>query len=109
MKHYKAYNIDWDTDGEDVILPSKVFFDVEDDWTNEDVSLEGANIISDKYGWCINSFSFEEVKGHRDKFGRIWNLPKCELCSVCGQPDSCGDCNHRKLKKKEAILLGGKQ
>ena len=58
MNTYRAYNIDWDTDGEKVDLPSEVTFEMEDD---EDPSLEGANAISDKYGWCVNGFSFEEI------------------------------------------------
>jgi len=33
----------------------------------------------------------------RDKFGRVWNLPECELCPECGQPDSTGDCNHKRI------------
>ena len=58
MKKYKATDIDWDTDGEEVDLPTEVTFEMEDD---EDPSLEGANAISDKIGWCVNSFSFEEI------------------------------------------------
>ncbi len=32
-----------------------------------------------------------------DKYGRIWDLPKEELCPTCGQPDNCGDCSHQPL------------
>jgi hypothetical protein len=42
-----------------------------------------------------------------DKYGRKWNLPKSELCPKCGQPDSCGDCNHKKLTIREVLYLGG--
>lgn len=41
----------------------------------------------------------------KDKFGREWNLPKKELCPKCGQPDSCGDCNHKKLSNDEVNRL----
>jgi len=58
MKKYKAYNIDWNIDGENINLPSEVEFEMEND---EDPSLNGANSISDKTGWSINSFSFEEI------------------------------------------------
>ena len=30
-----------------------------------------------------------------------------ELCSVCGQPDNCGDCNHVPLEHEEVVRLGG--
>lgn len=28
------------------------------------------------------------------------------LCPVCGQPDNCGDCNHRPLTEAEWARLG---
>lgn len=37
----------------------------------------------------------------KDKYGRDWKLPKKELCKICGQPDSCGNCNHKKLRKED--------
>lgn len=43
-----------------------------------------------------------------DKYGRIWTLPKKELCPICKQPDSCGDCNHKKLSEEDVEMLGGK-
>jgi hypothetical protein len=43
----------------------------------------------------------------KDKYGRKWDFPKNELCPVCRQPDSCGDCNHKKLTEKEVVELGG--
>ena len=55
----RFYEIDWDTDGEDVDLPVDVVLPVDDDL---DVSLDGANVLSDKYGWCVNSFQFEKAK-----------------------------------------------
>ena len=42
-----------------------------------------------------------------DRYGRSWNLPDVELCPECGQPDSCGDCNHAKLLDDEVLQLGG--
>jgi len=58
MKTYKAYNIQWDTDEEKIELPSEVIFNMEDD---DDPSIDGANVISDMVGWCINSFFYEEI------------------------------------------------
>lgn len=48
--------IKWDTDGEKVDLPSEVILDVEN---GLDVENEGADVLSDKYGWCVESFDFE--------------------------------------------------
>lgn len=42
----------------------------------------------------------------QDKFGRTWDLPDNELCPECGQPDSCGDCDHTPLSDEDARLLG---
>ena len=42
---------------------------------------------------------------HQDKFGRAWDLPENELCPECGQPDSCGDCNHERLSDYEVSML----
>lgn len=44
-----------------------------------------------------------------DIFGRIWNLPKKELCNKCGQPDNCGDCSCKKLSKKDYLVLNTKK
>ena len=44
----------------------------------------------------------------KDEFGVTWTLPKEELCPTCGQPDSCGDCNHEQLTSSEVKILGGK-
>jgi hypothetical protein len=45
---------------------------------------------------------------YKDKYGRFWKLSKKELCSICGQPDNCGDCNHKKLTNDEVKKLGTK-
>ena len=58
MKTYRAFNIDWETDGEDVKLPSELTFELDND---QDPSIEGANALSDKTGWLVNSFQFEEL------------------------------------------------
>ena len=50
------YNIDYDTDGESIDLPTELTLQVDDDI---DVSLEGADLISDETGFCVNSFNFE--------------------------------------------------
>ena len=40
-----------------------------------------------------------------DKYGRKWPFPENELCPECGQPDSCGDCNHKRLTDKDVRML----
>lgn len=40
-----------------------------------------------------------------DIYGYEWNLPADELCDDCGQPDSCGDCEHAKLSDADRELL----
>jgi heme/copper-type cytochrome/quinol oxidase subunit 2 len=50
------YNINYDTDGESIDLPTELTLEVDDDI---DVSLEGADLISDETGFCVNSFNFE--------------------------------------------------
>jgi hypothetical protein len=67
----RCYDIKWDTDGEDVDLPSvdlpsEVFVDINTD--DEDADLEtlvneqGADALSDLYGWCVLSYQWEEEK-----------------------------------------------
>ena len=49
-----------------------------------------------------------KVYGFQDKYGRSWpGFNQKELCPTCGQPDSCGDCNHKRLSKKEVLEIGG--
>jgi hypothetical protein len=40
-----------------------------------------------------------------DRYGRNWPFPDAELCPVCGQPDSIGDCNHRALTPADVTSL----
>lgn len=58
MRTVNFYNIDWDTDGEEIDLPTDVILTVDEDI---DVFLEGADLLSDEYGFCVNSFSFQEL------------------------------------------------
>jgi len=44
---------------------------------------------------------------HKDIFGRIWELRKCRLCPICGQPDDFSDCNHKKLTNAEVKTITG--
>lgn len=61
----KIKNIDWDTDGENVKLPSEVeleHYELKGDYTQDDVdgiSDELCEYLSDTYGFCVNNFTFE--------------------------------------------------
>jgi hypothetical protein len=49
------------------------------------------------------------MKANKDKYGVKWKLPKNELCPSCGQPDSVGECNHKRLSNESVEILGGKK
>jgi len=54
----RFFNIVWDTDGEAVDLPVEVEMVVEADL---DVAEDGADVLSDTYGFCVFSFEWEAV------------------------------------------------
>ena len=58
MRTVNFYNIDWDTDGEEIDLPTDIILTVDED---AEISLEGADLLSDEYGFCVNSFNFQEL------------------------------------------------
>lgn len=68
----KLYDIEYDTDGEDVELPDEIMttlkemgWDVEYDKEEnieEFVMGNGADYISDQTGWLVESFSIEIIK-----------------------------------------------
>ena len=62
---FRVYDIDWDTDGEDVDLPDEVVVDVPDEIVgygdDGDVNDYISDWLSDEYGFCHNGFLFEEI------------------------------------------------
>lgn len=48
----RCFNIEWDTDGEDVDLPNEVIVEVDD-------LEEAADALSDAYEWCVGEFETE--------------------------------------------------
>lgn len=51
------YNIDLDSDNRKIFdLPTELTLEIDED---VDVSLEGANLISDETGFLVNSFNFK--------------------------------------------------
>lgn len=55
MKNYTLTNIVWDTEGEQVNLPTTMTVFTEDE-------SEAIEVASDKTGWCILSADVEETK-----------------------------------------------
>lgn len=64
IKSITFTDISWDKDGQKVKLPNEVTLNIEDvdidlgDSPKDAIALEGADVLSDKYGWCVNSFNF---------------------------------------------------
>lgn len=55
----KAMNIDWDTDGiPNSSLPLETTVEMDED---ADLEYEIADALSDRYGFCVNNFTFELV------------------------------------------------
>ena len=59
MKFYRMFDIEWDTDGKKVDLPSEVFISDEEEVLYSDDLVDE---LSDKYGFCVNSSSYEEIE-----------------------------------------------
>jgi hypothetical protein len=64
----KYFDIQWDTDNEEVELPTEVELvaDVGDDelegiTVEEWVAENGADLLSDDYGWCVSAYNFEII------------------------------------------------
>ena len=56
---YKFYNIKWDTDGQSHNLPSEYLYSSPMD--EFDVENEGADVLSDEFGYCVFSFEYEKL------------------------------------------------
>ena len=60
-------HIIWETDGNDVTLPTEV--EVEDSLTDEEV----ADYLSETYGYLVEAFSMPMTDDDRDYFGEFVN------------------------------------
>lgn len=59
---FRVYNIDWDTDGEDVDLPNEIEVNVPAEVVDyDDVNDYISDWLSDEYGFCHNGFLLEEI------------------------------------------------
>ena len=88
----RAFNIDWDTDGEVVEgLPKEVIIDDLPDCQMKEMFEDSylADELSDRYGWCINSLEAEIIGDIEDdpEYGR------CETCNNYGKCYVCSDCD----------------
>lgn len=55
----RFFNIVWDTDGHETELPTEIELECSSDLNP---SYDGADLLSDKYGWCVESFDFTILK-----------------------------------------------
>ena len=60
-------NIKWETDGEEVNLPTEV--EVEDGLSDDEI----ADYLSDTYGWLVEGFAVPMTDNDRDYFGEYVN------------------------------------
>lgn len=59
---FRVYDIDWDTDGEDVDLPDEVVVTVPGDvYADAGSSSYISDWLSDEYGFCHNGFLIDEI------------------------------------------------
>ena len=58
----KITNIDWDTDGEKVKLPSEETFEINNDYIPDIIEDEMNDYLSDKYGYCMYSYDCEIIE-----------------------------------------------
>ena len=68
MEKIRVFDIVWDTDGEELDLPTEVIIDdLPEDEMKELIDNIGyydddlANELSDRYGWCVESFNEEII------------------------------------------------
>ncbi len=54
------HSIKWDKEGEKVDLPKAVIIPKEMFEADHDFNENGADFLSDRYGWCVKSFVVEK-------------------------------------------------
>jgi hypothetical protein len=62
MTYYRVFNIDLETDGEEVETPEELFFSYDEDLTEDETADRLADAVSDFTGWLVNSLDYEPVK-----------------------------------------------
>lgn len=57
MVEVELYDIDWDTDGEEVDLPKTIRRMVHQEYIPDNL----ADLLSNEYGWCVNSLNYRRM------------------------------------------------
>ncbi len=57
---FSVKNISWDTDGEEVDLPTSTTLEVELE-EDDDIDTVIGDALSDKFGFCLFSFDYEKA------------------------------------------------
>ena len=60
MASIRVTDIHWDTDGADADLPAEVELDLAEERIDDPDQQLGV-WLSDKFGWCVKSFSYEAI------------------------------------------------
>lgn len=58
QKVVRFFDIEWDYDGDDEGLPSEFETSVDSKF---DIGTDGADILSDEFGFCVASFDYEII------------------------------------------------
>lgn len=71
-KKYQFYDIDWDVDDEESFasLPVDLIANLD---ANINIESEGADFLSDKYGFCVNGFQYMEIPDEPNKREQLIN------------------------------------
>lgn len=125
IKNYDITNIDWDmeVDGvkqKDIVLPTSTSIMVNQD-ENDDAETVICEHLSNRYGFCINSFEYElvsdmrgyvlhfkqTVDGLETETARYW---RCDACNYEHAVEQLKDHIERELEEKVIFveLLGTK-
>ena len=69
----RFFGIEWETDGEEVDLPAECILEVDEEEVvamNTDLTTflneEGADLLSDAFGWLVQGFSWEVANHETD-------------------------------------------
>ena len=54
----RCYDIEWDTDDDEVDLPDEVVIEVDDD---HDIMGSTDDVLSDHYGWLVDNFCVDII------------------------------------------------
>lgn len=65
MRYVIYSNIVWDTDGMATDLPATVRRQISEDLTIEDIDEDSYDYLSDMYGYCMFSFTYEIVEAQK--------------------------------------------